>query len=220
MPNLELPYDNARPPSAPCRQTLGYRPANAFDCRLEKLAAGNKSTLMSTLMAGFVVYLNRWSGATQIVLGCPLQAKWPRAMAAWWATASTSSLCIFELTGSETFSQVIALCQTAMLEALIINTSPTAFPICNTWIPPATPANRPWYPSFLTSTNRAHRAEAYQGLSCAFGSNPRLFENFDLNINITLASDHAEMKPLTTSASGGCRQCSGACASMWPSMKR
>ena len=99
----------------------------------------------------------------------------------------------FELTGSETFSQVIALCQTAMLEAFDNQylTYGTLLQHLDTARDPSKP---PLVSVIFNLDQQGPPSETYQGLSCAFGSNPRLFENFDLNINITLASDHAEIE--------------------------
>lgn len=194
VPNLELPYDNARP----AQRTFA---AKRWDtdlpmpliAGLKKLAAGNKSTLMSTLMAGFVVYLNRWSGATQIVLGVPFAGQMAKGDGGLVGHCVNIIPLYFELTGSETFSQVIALCQTAMLEAFDNQylTYGTLLQHLDTARDPSKP---PLVSVIFNLDQQGPPSEAYQGLSCAFGSNPRLFENFDLNINITLASDHAEIE--------------------------
>ncbi|HEY6529492.1 MAG TPA: amino acid adenylation domain-containing protein [Cellvibrionaceae bacterium] len=194
VPNLELPYDNARP----AQRTFA---AKRWDTdlpmglvgQLKKLAASNKSTLMSTLMAGFVVYLNRWSGATQIVLGVPFAGQMAKGDGGLVGHCVNIIPLYFELTGQESFGQVITLCQNAMLEAFDNQylTYGTLLQHLDTARDPSKP---PLVSVIFNLDQQGPPSEAYEGLTCAFGSNPRLFENFDLNINITLAADHAEIE--------------------------
>jgi amino acid adenylation domain-containing protein len=71
-PVLRLPADRPRPP----RQTFAggqetFLLPPELTVRLEELARGEQSTLFMALAAAFKVLLHRYSGATDILVGCP-----------------------------------------------------------------------------------------------------------------------------------------------------
>jgi amino acid adenylation domain-containing protein len=193
-PSLELPYDNARPAHRGFAAERLDTPVDmALIGQLKKLAANNKCTLMSVLMAGFTAYLHRWSGATDIVLGVPFAGQMAMGEHGLVGHCVNIIPLYFQLSGQETFQDLIALAQQAMLEAYEYQylTYGTLLQHIEASRDPTKP---PLVSVIFNLDQQGPPSEAYTGLSALFGSNPRSFENFDLNLNITLSPTEAVME--------------------------
>ncbi len=193
-PSLELPYDNARPAQrsfAALRMDKNI-PIDLIG-QLKKLAAANRSTLISTLMAGFVAYLHRLSGSQEIVLGVPFAGQMAKGDHALVGHCVNIIPLYFKLDGKESFRDLIALTQQKMLDAFEYQYL-TYGTLLQTIEAERDPSKPPLVSVIFNVDQEGNASEAYRDLTMKFGSNPRTFENFDLNMNITLSAKSAVME--------------------------
>ncbi|RYY77056.1 MAG: amino acid adenylation domain-containing protein [Gammaproteobacteria bacterium] len=193
-PSLELPYDNARPAQ---RSFAALRmdkeiPIDVIG-HLKKLAATNKSTLISTLMAGFVAYLYRLSGSQEIVLGVPFAGQMAKGDHALVGHCVNIIPLYFKLEGKESFRDLIAMTQQKMLDAFEYQYL-TYGTLLQTIEAERDPSKPPLVSVIFNVDQEGEPSEAYRDLAMEFGSNPRTFENFDINMNITLSAKSAVME--------------------------
>jgi amino acid adenylation domain-containing protein len=193
-PSLELPYDNARPAH---RSFAAVRMDKEIPIdligHLKKLAATNKSTLISTLMAGFVAYLHRLSGSQEIVLGVPFAGQMAKGDHALVGHCVNIIPLYFKLQGKESFRDLIALTQQKMLDAFEYQYL-TYGTLLQTIEAERDPSKPPLVSVIFNVDQEGEPSEAYRDLAMEFGSNPRTFENFDINMNITLSAKSAVME--------------------------
>lgn len=193
-PSLELPYDNARPNqrSFAALRLDKHLPMELFG-QLKKLAATNRSTLISTLMAGFVAYLHRLSGSEEIVLGVPFAGQMAKGEHALVGHCVNIIPLYFTFTGKESFRDLIAQVQEQMLEAFEYQYL-TYGTLLQTITAERDPSKPPLVSVIFNVDQEGEASEAYRDLAMEFGSNPRTFENFDINLNITLSAKSAVME--------------------------
>lgn len=193
-PSLELPYDNARPAQrsfAAVRMDKNL-PIDLIG-QLKKLAATNRSTLISTLMAGFVAYLHRLSGSQEIVLGVPFAGQMAKGDHALVGHCVNIIPLYFKLDGKESFRDLIAMTQQKMLDAFEYQYL-TYGTLLQTIEAERDPSKPPLVSVIFNVDQEGEASEAYRDLVMEFGSNPRTYENFDLNMNITLSAKSAVME--------------------------
>lgn len=193
-PTLELPYDNSRPAhrSFAAQRFDKSLPLDLVG-QLRKLAASNRSTLISTLMAGYLGYLHRLSGALDIVIGVPFAGQMAKGDHSLVGHCVNIIPLYFNLKGSENFRDLISLVQQAMLEAFE-NQYLTYGTLLQTIEADRDPSKPPLVSVIFNVDQEGEASTAYQGLEMEFGSNPRTFENFDLNLNITMSAKAAVME--------------------------
>jgi amino acid adenylation domain-containing protein len=193
-PSLELPYDNARPAqrSFAAQRMDKYLPIELIG-QLKKLAASNRSTLISTLMAGFVAYLHRLSGNEEIVLGVPFAGQMAKGDHALVGHCVNIIPLYFKLSGRESFRDVIVQVQEQMLEAFEYQYL-TYGTLLQTITAERDPSKPPLVSVIFNVDQEGEASAAYRDLTMEFGSNPRTFENFDINMNITLSAKSAVME--------------------------
>ena len=193
-PSLELPYDNARPAQ---RSFAALRMDKSLPIdligHLKKLAATNRSTLISTLMAGFVAYLHRLSGSQEIVLGVPFAGQMAKGDHALVGHCVNIIPLYFILDGKESFRDLVVMTQQKMLDAFEYQYL-TYGTLLQTIEAERDPSKPPLVSVIFNVDQESEASEAYRNLTMEFGSNPRTFENFDLNMNITLSAKSAVME--------------------------
>lgn len=193
-PSLELPYDNARPKQ---RSFAALRMDKELPIdligQLKKLAATNRSTLISTLMAGFVAYIHRLSGSQEIVLGVPFAGQMAKGDHALVGHCVNIIPLYFKLDGKESFRNLIAMTQQKMLDAFEYQYL-TYGTLLQTIEAERDPSKPPLVSVIFNVDQEGEASEAYRDLTMEFGSNPRTFENFDMNMNITLSAKSAVME--------------------------
>ena len=193
-PSLELPYDNARPAQRSfAAQRLDKHLPIELIGQLKKLAAANRSTLISTLMAGYVAYLHRLSGSDEIVLGVPFAGQMAKEEHGLVGHCVNIIPLYFSFTGKESFRDLIAQVQEQMLEAFE-NQYLTYGTLLQTIEAERDPSKPPLVSVIFNVDQESEASEAYRDLTMEFGSNPRTFENFDINLNITLSASSAVME--------------------------
>ncbi len=193
-PTLELPYDNSRPAHRSfAAQRLDKPLANDLVAQLRKLAASNRSTLISTLMAGYLGYIHRLSGALDIVIGVPFAGQMAKGDHALVGHCVNIIPLYFNLKGTENFRDLISLVQQSMLEAFEYQYL-TYGTLLQTIEADRDPSKPPLVSIIFNVDQEGEASIAYQGLDMEFGSNPRTFENFDLNLNITMSAKGSVME--------------------------
>lgn len=193
-PTLELPYDNARPAQ---RNFAALRMDKNLPIdlvgQLKKLAASNRSTLITTLMAGFVAYLHRLSGSQEIVLGVPFAGQMAKGDHALVGHCVNIIPLYIKFTGKESFRDLIVQVQEQMLEAFEYQYL-TYGTLLQTITAERDPSKPPLVSVIFNVDQEGEASSAYHDLTMEFGSNPRTFENFDINLNITLSAKSAVME--------------------------
>lgn len=193
-PTLELPYDNSRPAHRSfAAQRLDKPLAGDLVAQLRKLAASNRSTLISTLMAGYLGYIHRLSGAMDIVIGVPFAGQMAKGDHALVGHCVNIIPLYFNLKGTENFRDLISLVQQAMLEAFEYQYL-TYGTLLQTIEADRDPSKPPLVSIIFNVDQEGEASTAYQNLEMEFGSNPRTFENFDLNLNITMSAKGSVME--------------------------
>lgn len=193
-PTLELPYDNSRPAHRSfAAQRLDKPLANDLVAQLRKLAASNRSTLISTLMAGYLGYIHRLSGALDIVIGVPFAGQMAKGDHALVGHCVNIIPLYFNLKGTENFRDLISLVQQSMLEAFEYQYL-TYGTLLQTIEADRDPSKPPLVSIIFNVDQEGEASTAYQNLDMEFGSNPRTFENFDLNLNITMSAKKSVME--------------------------
>ncbi|HWV14493.1 MAG TPA: amino acid adenylation domain-containing protein [Cellvibrio sp.] len=193
-PSLELPYDNARPKQRSfAAQRMDKNLPMDLVGQLKKLAAANRSTLISTLMAGFVTYLHRLSGSQEIVLGVPFAGQMAKGEHALIGHCVNIIPLYFQLDGKQSFRDIITLVQQKMLEAFEYQYL-TYGTLLQSIEAERDPSKPPLVSVIFNVDQEGEASEAYVDLAMQFGSNPRTFENFDINMNITLSARSAVME--------------------------
>jgi NRPS condensation-like uncharacterized protein len=111
-PCLELPYDYSRPMQRSF-SALRQDKTVSMDtvALLKKLSSVNRSTLNTTLMAGFAAYLHRLSGSLDIVLGVPFAGQMAKEEHTLVGHCVNIIPLYIQLTGKETFNELIAKVQ-------------------------------------------------------------------------------------------------------------
>jgi amino acid adenylation domain-containing protein len=193
-PSLELPYDNPRPLQRSfAAQRLDKPLSMELIAQLKSLAAAKRSTLNTTLMAGFAAYLHKLSGSNEIVLGIPFAGQMAKEEHALIGHCVNIIPLYIQFSGSETFSELVAKVQKEMLDAFEYQylTYGTLLQTIDANRDPSKPS----LVSVIFNVDQAGEAsDSYTGLEMNFSSNPRVYENFDINLNITLSAKAAVME--------------------------
>lgn len=193
-PSLELPYDNPRPLQRSfAALRIDKELPRDLVADLKALAATNKSTLISTFMAGFVAYLHKLSGSRDIVLGVPFAGQMAKEDFALVGHCVNIIPLYFKLEGNESFSDLNKMVQQHMLDAFD-NQYLTYGTLLQTIEAERDPSKPPLVSVIFNVDQEGEASEAYKNLKMEFGSNPRTFENFDINMNITLSVASAVME--------------------------
>lgn len=194
IPTLDLPYDRPRPLN---RSFAAYRLDKdlPFDLltELKGLSARNNSTITTTLIAAFVAYLNRISGCTDIVLGIPFAGQMAKEEHSLVGHCVNIIPLYLHISEEDSFKAILQRTQQCMLEAFE-HQYITYGTLLQTLGVSRDPSKPPLV-SVLFNVDQSIGSDfRFSGLDAHFESNPRAFENFDLNLNITLQDQSAVME--------------------------
>ena len=117
-PVLELPTDRARPPVRTARGAVQRQvfPQALVD-RLKAVGRATNTTLFMALLAGFQAMLGRYSGAEDIVVGCPTAGRSDVAVESLIGFFVNTLAFRTDLTGDPTFRELLARVFKVALEA-------------------------------------------------------------------------------------------------------
>ncbi|MDO3722401.1 amino acid adenylation domain-containing protein [Marinobacter sp. chi1] len=194
IPALDLPYDR---PRAPSRSFRAFRLDKELPLpllgELKTLAAKNRSTLTTTLMAAFAAYLNRVSGCEEIVLGIPFAGQMAKEEHELIGHCVNIIPLHISVSSSDTFESLLHKAQQNMLEAFE-HQYLTYGTLLKTLGATRDPSKPPLV-SVLFNVDQSNESDfEFAGLDAVFESNPRVSENFDINLNITLSDRDAVME--------------------------
>lgn len=194
IPTLDIPYDRPRPLH---RSFAAYRLDKdlPFDLLkgLKGLSAHNNSTITTTLIAAFVAYLNRISGCTDIVLGIPFAGQMAKEEHSLVGHCVNIIPLYVSVSEQDSFKSLLQRTQQCMLEAFE-HQYITYGTLLQTLGVSRDPSKPPLV-SVLFNVDQSNQSDfRFSGLDAHFESNPRAFENFDLNLNITLQDQSAVME--------------------------
>lgn len=194
IPTLDLPYDRPRSLS---RTFEAFRLDKALPMELlgglKTLAAKNSSTITTTLMAAFFGYLNRISGCEEIVLGIPFAGQMAKEEHSLVGHCVNIIPLYVSVSGEDSFQTLIQKTQDAMLEAF--EHQYLTYGTLLKTLGVARDPSKPPLVSVIFNVDQANESDFdFAGLEASFASNPRAFENFDLNLNITLSGKAAVME--------------------------
>lgn len=194
IPSLELPCDRSRGMS---RSFAAYRldkpmPMDLLS-ELKQLAARHSSTITTTLLATFAAYLNRISGSEDIVLGIPFAGQMAKEEHSLVGHCVNIIPLYLTVSADDSFSSLLHKAQQCMLEAF--EHQYLTYGTLLQTLGVARDPSRPPLVSVLFNVDQANESDfRFAGLNTRFESNPRAFENFDLNLNITLSDRSAVME--------------------------
>ncbi|MEX2475928.1 amino acid adenylation domain-containing protein [Marinobacter sp.] len=196
IPTLDLPYDRPRGLS---RSFAAFRLDKPMPWDLLKelkgLAAKNNSTITTTLLAAFAAYLNRISGSEEIVLGIPFAGQMASGEHSLVGHCVNIIPLYLTVSPDDSFRTLLARAQQAMLDAF--EHQYLTYGTLLQTLGVARDPSKPPLVSVLFNVDQANESDfRFAGLDTHFESNPRAFENFDLNLNITL-SDHSAVMECT-----------------------
>ncbi|MEA1081856.1 non-ribosomal peptide synthetase [Marinobacter qingdaonensis] len=194
IPTLDLPYDRPRPLS---RSFAAYRLDTPLPMDLLKglktLAAKNSSTITTTLMAAFVGYLHRISGCADIVLGIPFAGQMAKQEHSLVGHCVNIIPLYIQVSAEDSFETLLRKTQQQMLEAF--EHQYLTYGTLLQTLGVARDPSKPPLVSVIFNVDQANESDFhFAGLEAAFASNPRAYENFDLNLNITLSDRSAVME--------------------------
>ncbi|MGM0767461.1 MAG: amino acid adenylation domain-containing protein [Pseudomonadota bacterium] len=194
IPSLELPYDRPRGLS---RSFAAYRLDKPMPLdlvgELKRLAAKNSSTITTTLLASFAAYLNRISGTEEIVLGIPFAGQMAKEEHSLVGHCVNIIPLYLTVSADDSFSTLLQKAQRSMLEAF--EHQYLTYGTLLQTLGVARDPSKPPLVSVLFNVDQANESDfQFAGLNTRFESNPRAFENFDLNLNITLSDRAAVME--------------------------
>ncbi|SFM53904.1 non-ribosomal peptide synthetase [Marinobacter zhejiangensis] len=191
IPSLDLPYDRPRPL---VRSFGAYRLDKPLPMALvndlKSLAAKNNSTITTTLMAAFAAYLHRISGCEDIVLGIPFAGQMAKEEHSLVGHCVNILPLYISVSQDDSFAVLLEKTQQSMLEAFEHQylTYGTLLQTLGVTRDPS----KPPLVSVLFNVDQANESDfQFEGLQAVFESNPRAYENFDLNLNITLSGQAA-----------------------------
>ncbi|SNB55511.1 amino acid adenylation domain-containing protein [Marinobacter sp. es.042] len=194
IPTLDLPFDRPRLLS---RSFSAFRldkdlPLSLL-AELKALSAKNNSTITTTLMAAFAGYIHRISGCEDIVLGIPFAGQMAKE------EHNLVGHCVniiplhIKVSGEDSFRALLHRTQQCMLDAFE-HQYLTYGTLLQTLGVSRDPSKPPLV-SILFNVDLTNESDfQFTGLDASFESNPRVSENFDLNLNITISSQSAVME--------------------------
>ncbi|WP_297793911.1 non-ribosomal peptide synthetase [uncultured Marinobacter sp.] len=194
IPSLDLPYDRPRPlhrrfDACHLDKNLPFSLVN----ELKRLSAENNIPVTTSLIAAFAAYLYRISGCTDVVLGIPFagqRVKEERNLVGQCVNIIPLYISVEE---QDSFKSLLQRTQQCMLEAFE-HQYVTLSTIMRT-LGKSPDRSEPSPVSVLFNVNQSSGSDFhFSGLDAHFESNPRAFENFDLNLNITLQDQSAVME--------------------------
>lgn len=194
IPTLDLPYDRPRPLS---RSFAAYRLDTPLPMDLlrglKTLAAKSSSTITTTLMAAFVGYLHRISGCEDIVLGIPFAGQMAKQEHSLVGHCVNIIPLYIQVSAEDSFETLLRKTQQQMLEAF--EHQYLTYGTLLQTLGVARDPSKPPLVSVIFNVDQANESDFhFAGLEAAFASNPRAYENFDLNLNITLSDRSAVME--------------------------
>ena len=195
IPVLDLPTDHPRPPLRTFNSAQENFPlaADLVD-NLKRLSSNSGCSLMTTLIAGFEVFLHRLTGQTDLVLGVP---------AAGQAASGRYNLvghCVnllplrTKIEAQQSFSDYLRSRRTPILDAY----DHQKFTFGNLVQKLSIPRDSSRIPlvSAVFNVDQDFEPEKFNfgGLKIDFFTNPRCFENFELSINATSVNGRVNLE--------------------------
>ncbi len=193
-PGLELPLDNPRPRE---RSFAAHRLDTPLPmpliAQLKQAGAARGATLVSGLMAGFAAYLQRISACDDMVLGVPFAGQIAIEEPELVGHCVNIIPVYLRFPAGQTFNQLVAQVQEQMLEAFE-HQHLTYGTLLQRIEVDRTPGKPPLVSVVFNLDQQNDLSQAFEGLQVEVTSNPRQFENFDINLNITLSHRAAVME--------------------------
>ncbi|MEX1032930.1 MAG: amino acid adenylation domain-containing protein, partial [Cellvibrionaceae bacterium] len=193
-PFLELPLDKARPPVKTYGASrIDRRAAPDFVAKAKKIAASQRATLTSVLIAGFAGFACRLTGQRDILLGIPFAgqlAKGDMDLVGHCVNVLPITITVVE---EESFEQLLSRVQDQIKEAF--NYQYLSYGTLLQSLRFDRDPSRPSLVSVLFNVD-LNSEESWEcpELEVGLASNPRCFENLDMNWNITVSGASANFE--------------------------
>ncbi|EON92734.1 long-chain-fatty-acid--CoA ligase [Marinobacter lipolyticus SM19] len=194
IPTLDLPYDRPQPLHRIFEANhLDKELPSSLVSELRRLSAENNIPITTILIASFAAYLNRISGCTDIVLAIPFArqiAKGEPSLVGHCVNVIPLHISVEE---QDTFKSLLQRTHQCVLEA-VEHQHVTLSTIMRTLGVSPDPS-KPSPVSVLFRVDQSIETDfRFAGLDVRIKPNPRVLERFDLNLNITLQEQSAEME--------------------------
>ncbi|MCW8193296.1 amino acid adenylation domain-containing protein [Proteobacteria bacterium 005FR1] len=190
-PFLELPTDKARPAVKTYgAQRIDY-PIDAEIVRqARRLAAGQRTTLTAVLLSAYAAFAHRLTGREEVLLGLPFAGQLAKQDMQLVGHCVNLLPLKIRVNDEEGFEKLLARVKGQLLEAI-----DHQYLTFGTLLKSLSIQRDPSRPALLSTLFNvdvdAGEEWAYPKLDVGLTSNPRCFENFDLNLNISVAGDRA-----------------------------
>lgn len=191
-PFLELPLDKPRPPVKSYRaRHIVHSLEAGFTPRARELAAREGASLPAVLMAGFVGFAHRLTGSREILFGVPFAGQLAKG------SPQPVGHCLNVLplktsvSGEQTFTQLLAHVEAEMSRARE-NQHMTLGTLLQSLDYPRDPSRPPLLSTLFNVDVDSDESWEHEGLHATVSSNPKCFENLDINWNIVVSGDNAK----------------------------
>lgn len=190
-PFLEWPLDKSRPAlRGYSAQRLDHAVASDFIPKARQIAARQRTTLTAVLMAGFAAFSHRLSGQSEILFGLPFAGQLAKE------DLDLVGHCVnvlpikIRVSANDTFQDLLQQVQEELRGALRHQ-----YLTFGTLLQSLEYKRDPSRPALLSTLFNVDLNDPeplpFCGLTVDVESNPRQFENFDMNFNITVTADQA-----------------------------
>ncbi len=187
-PLLSLPTDHPRPP----RQTFSggqetFVLSPELTARLEQVARREQATLFMALAAGFKVLLHRYSGATDILLGCPAAGRSRVETEPLLGLFLNTLVLRTDLSGDPPFRELLARVRTTALGAYAHQELPLE-KLVEALQPERSLSHSPLFQVFFQLRNLPFAPPHFAGIECELVEFDPGTAQFDLAVEITPAA--------------------------------
>src|SRR5690606_16167377 len=188
-PYLELPTDRPRPAiKSYAAKRVDHSVGPELLAAMRALASRQRATLTGVLLAGFSTFAHRLSGNEEVLLGMPFAGQLAKE------DLQVVGHCVnllpmkIPVASRQSFAEVLAQVREEMITAL-----DHQYITLGTLLQSLALERDPARPALLSTLFNVDintdEAWAFPGLDVALRSLPRCFENFDLNLNITVNAE-------------------------------
>lgn len=188
LPRLDFPVDHNRPVVRTyTAKRTDYRIDDAVFAGLRKLSSEERCTFVTTLLAGFVAYLYRLTMQKNLVVGIPAAGQS--------ATGQVNLVghCVnllpmrFDVEPDVRFVDLLKRVRSLMLDAYE-NQNYTFGSLVRKLQIPREPGRIPLMPILFNIDQVSDEPYKFGDLTVRYQSNPRHFENFEINLNVAASS--------------------------------
>ncbi|MGQ9424676.1 amino acid adenylation domain-containing protein [Gilvimarinus sp. F26214L] len=193
-PYFELPTDNHRPAvKSYAALRIDRQLDGEFVARARKLASTHRATLTSVMIAGFVAFAARLTGQREVLFGLPFAGQLAKE------DLSVVGHCVnvlpmrISVSPHQSFEALIAAVQ-ADMRAALDNQYLTFGTLLQSLDVQRDPSRPPLISTVFNVDLNSDDDWSFPDLDAELASNPRSFEVFDLNLNITVDGDGARFE--------------------------